>query len=68
MKQQQHRILIFLYDNLGDQEINVINMVKGVTKYAKMITEPQSIKQELEKAINLATSGTDLVQYGWIFL
>ena len=36
---------------LGDQEINVINMVKGVTKYAKMITEPQSIKQELEKAI-----------------
>ena len=42
---------------LGDQEINVINMVKGVTKYAKMITEPQSIKQELEKAIHLATSG-----------
>ena len=32
-------------------------MVKGVTKYAKMITDPQSIKQELEKAINLATSG-----------
>ena len=32
-------------------------MVKGVTKYAKMITEPQSIKQELEKAINLAISG-----------
>ena len=30
---------------LGDQEINVIDMVKGVTKYAKMITEPNSIKQ-----------------------
>ena len=42
---------------LGDQEINVINMVKGVTKYAKMITEPKSIKQELDKAVNLATTG-----------
>ena len=42
---------------LGDQEINVIEMVKGVTKYAKMITEPQSIKQELNKAVNLATTG-----------
>ena len=42
---------------LGDQEINVIEMVKGVTKYAKMITEPQSIKQELDKAVNLATTG-----------
>ncbi len=42
---------------LGDQEINVIEMVKGVTKYAKMITEPQIIKQELNKAVNLATTG-----------
>jgi len=42
---------------LGDQEINVIDMVKGVTKYAKMITEPNSIKQELDKAVNLATTG-----------
>jgi|TARA_B100001964_G_scaffold2597_1_gene2926 acetolactate synthase-1/2/3 large subunit len=42
---------------LGDQEINVINMVNGVTKYAKMITEPESIKQELDIAVNSATSG-----------
>jgi len=42
---------------LGDQEINVIEMVKGVTKYAKMITEPQTIKQELDKAVHLATTG-----------
>lgn len=46
-----------LLRQLGDQEINVIDMVKGVTKYAKMVTEPQSIKQELCKAIHLATSG-----------
>ncbi len=42
---------------LGDQEINIIDIVKPVTKYAKMITEPESIKQELDKAINIATSG-----------
>lgn len=42
---------------LGDQEINIIDIVKPVTKYAKMITEPESIKIELERAINAATSG-----------
>ena len=42
---------------LGDQEINVINMVKGVTKYAKLVNEPKNIKKELDTAINLATSG-----------
>ncbi len=42
---------------LGDQEINIIDIVRPVTKYAKMITEPQTIKAELEKAIHIATSG-----------
>lgn len=42
---------------LGDQEINIIDIVRPVTKYAKMITEPESIKIELEKAISIATSG-----------
>lgn len=41
---------------LGDQEINIVDIVKPVTKYAKMITEPETIKAELEKAIHLATS------------
>lgn len=42
---------------LGDQEINIVDMVKPVTKYAKMITDPKTIKQELHKAITIATSG-----------
>ncbi|MFA5149950.1 MAG: thiamine pyrophosphate-binding protein [Candidatus Omnitrophota bacterium] len=42
---------------LGDQEINIIDIVKPVTKYAKMIIEPETIKTELDKAIYIATSG-----------
>lgn len=42
---------------LGDQEINIIDIVKPITKYAKMITEPESIKQELEQAIQIALEG-----------
>ena len=42
---------------LGDQEINIIDIVRPVTKYAKMVTDPMEIKSELEKAIHIATSG-----------
>jgi len=42
---------------LGDQEINIVDIVKPVTKYAKMITDPASIGMEMEKAVNIATSG-----------
>jgi len=42
---------------LGDQEINIIDIVRPVTKYAKMVTNPMEIKSELEKAIHIATSG-----------
>lgn len=42
---------------LGDQEINIVDMVRPVTKYARMVTKPESIRAELEKAIHLATSG-----------
>lgn len=42
---------------LGDQEINIIDIVRPVTKYAKMVTEPNTIKAELEKALYFATSG-----------
>ena len=34
---------------LGDQEINIIDIVKPVTKYAKMIIDPDTIKVELSK-------------------
>lgn len=42
---------------LGDQECNIINMVKGITKYAVMITDPSQIKYHLQKALFLATQG-----------
>jgi len=42
---------------LGDQEINIIDIVRPVTKYAAMLTEPKDVRKELEKAIHIATTG-----------
>lgn len=42
---------------LGDQEVDIINIVKPLTKYAQMITEPNEIKYHLDRAIYEATTG-----------
>ncbi|MBK9926877.1 MAG: thiamine pyrophosphate-binding protein [Anaerolineales bacterium] len=42
---------------LGDQEVDIISMVYGITKYAVTITDPQTIRYHLEKAWHLAQSG-----------
>lgn len=42
---------------LGDQEVDIISVVKPLTKYAKMVTEPNEIKHHLDKAIYEATTG-----------
>lgn len=42
---------------LGDQEINIVDVVKPITKYAVMITDKNKIKYHLQKAIYLAKSG-----------
>ena len=42
---------------IGFQETDIVSIVKPITTYAKMITDPLSIKHELEKAIYLAKSG-----------
>jgi len=42
---------------LGDQEINIIDIVKPVTKYAVFVDQPEQIRFHLEKAIYLATHG-----------
>ena len=42
---------------LGDQEFNIIDCAKTMSKYAKMITEPNEIAYHLEKALYLATTG-----------
>ena len=42
---------------LGDQEINIVDIVKPVTKYAVTVMKPHSIRYHLEKALYLATHG-----------
>jgi acetolactate synthase-1/2/3 large subunit len=42
---------------LGDQEADVLSMVKGITKYAVTIDDPASIRYHLERALHLARSG-----------
>ena len=40
---------------LGDQECDIVSIVKPITKYAEMITSKDEVKTELEKAIKIAT-------------
>ncbi len=41
----------------GDQELDIEPLVRPVTKYCAMVTDPQQILYELEKAFYIATSG-----------
>jgi acetolactate synthase-1/2/3 large subunit len=42
---------------MGVQEVDIVSAVKAMTKYAKLITDPDSIRYHLEKAVYLARSG-----------
>lgn len=42
---------------LGDQEADIISIVKPLTKYAVSVTDPHSIKYHLDKAVYLAAHG-----------
>lgn len=42
---------------LGDQEFDIIESVKNMTKYAIQVNDPSEIRYHLEKACALATSG-----------
>jgi acetolactate synthase-1/2/3 large subunit len=42
---------------MGIQEVDIVSMVKPITKYAVTVLEPERIKFELRKALSLATSG-----------
>jgi acetolactate synthase-1/2/3 large subunit len=41
----------------GDQEIDIVEIVRPITKYTAMVTDPLSIRYHLEKAVYLATEG-----------
>lgn len=42
---------------LGVQEINIADIVKPITKYAVMVTDPKTIRHHLEMAWAMATGG-----------
>tara|TARA_B110000003_G_scaffold164780_1_gene164736 strand:+ start:20807 stop:22513 length:1707 start_codon:yes stop_codon:yes gene_type:complete len=42
---------------VGAQEVNIVDVVKPLTKYAKVITKPNEIQREMNKAIKIALSG-----------
>ena len=42
---------------LGVQEVDIVSIVKPITKYAVTVDEPTSIRYHLEKAVYLARSG-----------
>jgi len=42
---------------LGDQEVDIIRMVRGITKYSVFVDDPDSIAYHLERAWHLAQTG-----------
>ena len=42
---------------LGDQEVDIIRMVRGITKYAVLVEDPDTIRYHLERAFHLARAG-----------
>ncbi|MGE5110863.1 MAG: thiamine pyrophosphate-binding protein [Acidobacteriaceae bacterium] len=42
---------------LGDQEVDIVSMVRGITKYAALVDDPKEIRYHLEKAYCLAKDG-----------
>jgi len=42
---------------IGFQETDIVSVVKPLVKYAEMVTDPQKIRYQLEKAVYLARSG-----------
>lgn len=42
---------------LGDQEADIVSMVKPITKFAALVSDPQDIRYLIEKALWLAETG-----------
>lgn len=55
--QTSYNVKIKNLRNFGIQELNIVEVVKSITKYAVMVNDPESIRYHLEKAIYLAKSG-----------
>jgi acetolactate synthase I/II/III large subunit len=42
---------------LGDQEADIVSLVRPITKYAVMVTDPKTIRYHLDRALSLASTG-----------
>jgi acetolactate synthase-1/2/3 large subunit len=42
---------------LGDQEVDIVSMVRGITKYAVVLNVPEDVRKVTEKALLLARRG-----------
>ena len=42
---------------LGDQEVDIVRMVQGITKYAATILDPNSAAEHLDRALHAALTG-----------
>lgn len=51
---------------LGVQEVDVVSIVKPITKYAVTVLEPSEIRYHLERAVHVALSGRPVLS-GLIF-
>jgi acetolactate synthase-1/2/3 large subunit len=52
-----HYGLIGKLRQLGDQEADILGMIRGITKYSVTVDDPRSIRYHLERALHLAVSG-----------
>lgn len=43
--------------SMGQQEVDIVSIVRPITKYAKTIVDPETIRYDMEKAVYLATHG-----------
>lgn len=43
--------------SMGPQELDIVSVVRSLTKYAKTLLEPNDVRYELESAFHLANSG-----------
>ena len=42
---------------MGPQEVDIVSIVRPITKYAATVMEPAAIRRHLEEAVHLATTG-----------
>ena len=54
---REHLLGQFNVRSLGQQELDIVSVVKPITKYAVTVLDPQEIRFHLEKALSLATAG-----------